>query len=104
MYGDDLPRIYALAAVRCFAPVGERASGLPALEGMASGVPVVASDRASLPEICADAALCADPDSPKEIAGQIDRLLDDKVSSGSNSANEGSGVHGSSPGGERQRT
>ena len=39
--------------------------GLPPLEAMAIGCPVVVSDRASLPEVCADAALSAsavDPD------------------------------------------
>ncbi|HEX5497670.1 MAG TPA: glycosyltransferase family 1 protein, partial [Thermomicrobiales bacterium] len=35
--------------------------GLPALEAMALGCPVVVSDRASLPEICGDAALFASP-------------------------------------------
>lgn len=35
--------------------------GLPPLEAMALGCPVVASDRASLPEICGDAALYASP-------------------------------------------
>jgi len=35
--------------------------GLPALEAMALRCPVVVSDRASLPEICADAALYAPP-------------------------------------------
>jgi glycosyltransferase involved in cell wall biosynthesis len=35
--------------------------GLPALEAMALGCPVVASRRASLPEVCADAALYASP-------------------------------------------
>ena len=35
--------------------------GLPALEAMTMQCPVVASDRASLPEICSDAALYASP-------------------------------------------
>jgi glycosyltransferase involved in cell wall biosynthesis len=35
--------------------------GLPALEAMTCGCPVVASDKASLPEICGDAALYASP-------------------------------------------
>ena len=35
--------------------------GLPPLEAMALGCPVVASDRASMPEICGDAALYAPP-------------------------------------------
>ncbi len=76
VYGVDLPRIYALATLQCFVSWAE-SFGLPALEGMASGVPVVVSDRTCLPEICADAALYADPGSPEDIAGAIDRLLDD---------------------------
>lgn len=36
--------------------------GLPALEAMARGCPLVVSDRASVPEICGDAALYASPD------------------------------------------
>lgn len=36
--------------------------GLPPLEAMVVGCPVVVSDRASLPEICGDAALYASPD------------------------------------------
>lgn len=36
--------------------------GLPPLEAMALGCPAVVSDRASLPEICGDAALYASPD------------------------------------------
>jgi len=39
--------------------------GLPPLEAMTLGCPVVVSDRASLPEICADAALYAPPDQPR---------------------------------------
>jgi len=76
VYGDDLPIIYSLAKVFCF-PSYEESFGLPALEAMASGVPVVVSNRAALPEICGDAALYADPENPKDIASQIDRLLND---------------------------
>jgi glycosyltransferase involved in cell wall biosynthesis len=39
--------------------------GLPPLEAMTLGCPVVVSDKASLPEICADAALYAPPDAPE---------------------------------------
>ena len=38
--------------------------GLPALEAMAIGCPVIATDRASLPEVCEDAALYASPVEP----------------------------------------
>jgi glycosyltransferase involved in cell wall biosynthesis len=40
-------------------PSLEEGFGLPALEAMALGCPVVTSDRASLPELCGDAALYA---------------------------------------------
>jgi glycosyltransferase involved in cell wall biosynthesis len=38
--------------------------GLPAIEAMAVGCPAVVSDRASLPEVCGDAALYASPADP----------------------------------------
>ena len=38
--------------------------GLPPLEAMSLGCPVVSSDRTSLPEVCGEAALYADPDDP----------------------------------------
>jgi glycosyltransferase involved in cell wall biosynthesis len=43
-------------------PSLEEGFGLPPLEAMAIGCPVVVSDRASLPEICGDAALVLAPD------------------------------------------
>ncbi|MEI9400794.1 glycosyltransferase family 1 protein [Mesorhizobium sp. Cs1330R2N1] len=46
--------------------------GLPALEAMAVGCPVVVSDRASLPEVCANAALFVPPDDPE---GWFDRFM-----------------------------
>jgi glycosyltransferase involved in cell wall biosynthesis len=39
--------------------------GMPPLEAMALGCPVVASDRASIPEVCGEAALYAAPDDPE---------------------------------------
>ncbi len=51
--------------------------GLPAVEAMAWGCPVVASDRASLPEICGDAALYASPTDPVAWRDQIIRLARD---------------------------
>lgn len=77
VYGDDLPRIYALATVFCFVSYAE-SFGMPVLEGMASGVPVIVSNKTCLPEICGEAVLYADPDSPAEIASRIDAVLDDK--------------------------
>lgn len=52
--------------------------GLPALEAMALGCPVVVSDRASLPEICADAALYASPDDGSQWLAHFIRLQNDE--------------------------
>ncbi|MDP3976093.1 MAG: glycosyltransferase family 1 protein [bacterium] len=51
--------------------------GLPPLEAMKLGVPVLCSNRSSLPEVCADAALYFDPSRPEDIAAKITQLLGD---------------------------
>ncbi len=51
--------------------------GLPVLEAMARGCPVVAADRASLPEVVADAGLLVDPDRTEEAADAIRVLISD---------------------------
>jgi glycosyltransferase involved in cell wall biosynthesis len=48
--------------------------GLPVLESMAMGTPVITSDRSSLSEIGAGAALLVDPERPDAIAAAILRL------------------------------
>ena len=48
--------------------------GLPPLEAMACGCPVIASNAASLPEICGDAALYCDPYNPSDIASKVKQL------------------------------
>ncbi|XID91102.1 glycosyltransferase family 4 protein [Paenibacillaceae bacterium WGS1546] len=45
--------------------------GLPPLEAMASGCPVLVSERASLPEVCGDAALYFNPESSQDISDKI---------------------------------
>ena len=52
--------------------------GLPPLEAMTLGCPVVSSDRASLPEICADGALFAPPDAPDAWLARFMQLKRDK--------------------------
>jgi glycosyltransferase involved in cell wall biosynthesis len=49
--------------------------GLPALEAMACGCPVVASNAASLPEVCGKAAYYVNPFSIRSIAGGIFQVI-----------------------------
>jgi glycosyltransferase involved in cell wall biosynthesis len=51
--------------------------GLPPLEAMALECPVIASDRASMPEICGEAALYAPPDDPEAWRAALLRLRAD---------------------------
>jgi glycosyltransferase involved in cell wall biosynthesis len=53
--------------------------GLPALEAMARGCPVVSTDRASLPEVCGDAALYASPAEPDAWFDHFERLSQDEA-------------------------
>lgn len=53
--------------------------GLPPLEAMAMGTPVVVSNRASLPEVCADAALYVDPDKTESIAEALERIANEQT-------------------------
>jgi len=78
MTGDindkDLVAVYALSEIFCFPSFAE-GFGLPPLEAMASGVPVIVSNTTSLPEVCGDAAIYADPNQPLAIAEAINSLL-----------------------------
>ena len=74
---DDLAALYQNAF--CFAfPSLTEGFGLPVLEAMALGCPVITSHNASMPEVCGDAALYADPHSPRAWLDQIKRLCEDR--------------------------
>lgn len=51
--------------------------GLPPLEAMLLGCPAIVAPCGALPEVCGDAAIFADPDDPRQWAGQIRALADD---------------------------
>jgi len=70
---DDLAALYKTAFCLAFPSITE-GFGLPALEALALGCPVVASNTPSLFEVCGDAALFADPTSPRSWLDQIRRL------------------------------
>jgi glycosyltransferase involved in cell wall biosynthesis len=70
---DDLAFLLERALCLAF-PSWTEGFGLPILEAMARGCPVVSSDRASMPEVCGDAALLASPADPAAWVGHV-RLL-----------------------------
>jgi glycosyltransferase involved in cell wall biosynthesis len=73
---EDLRRLYAGAQMFLFPSLYE-GFGLPALEAMVAGCPVVASNAASLPEVCGDGALYADPLERGDIRAKIEQLMRD---------------------------
>jgi glycosyltransferase involved in cell wall biosynthesis len=73
---EDLRRLYAGAQMFLFPSLYE-GFGLPALEAMSAGCPVVTSNTSSLPEICGDGALYADPHDRDDIRARIEQLMGD---------------------------
>ncbi|MCG3134397.1 MAG: D-inositol-3-phosphate glycosyltransferase [Planctomycetes bacterium] len=73
---EDLAALYTAARVMCYPSVVET-FGLPPLEAMACGCPVLASNRTSVPEVCRDAALLADPDDSDVFTAALRRILRD---------------------------
>ena len=77
--GDsDLPALYRSAVALVFPSLYE-GFGLPVVEAMASGIPVLTSSTTSLPEVSGDAALLVDPLSVEDIAGGIERIVQDSM-------------------------
>jgi len=64
-YVSDHDVAYLMDRALCLLfPSWTEGFGLPIAEAMARGCPVISSDRASMPEVCGDAALMAPPDDP----------------------------------------
>lgn len=75
---EDLAWLYSHAYAFCYIPFRE-GFGLPALEALQLGIPVICSETSSLPEVCGDAALYADPNDPAQIGQKMLLLVSDKV-------------------------
>ncbi|WP_172200212.1 glycosyltransferase [Saccharibacillus qingshengii] len=73
---EELRTLYDSASCFVF-PSFYEGFGFPPLEAMACGCPVVVSDTASLPEVCGDAVLYCDPNSPEDIAQKIAKVMGD---------------------------
>jgi glycosyltransferase involved in cell wall biosynthesis len=71
---EELDQLYRQAACFVFPSLYE-GFGLPPIEAMRHQCPVIASNAASIPEVCGDAALYFDPHSAEELKSQIDRVL-----------------------------
>ena len=73
----ELAHIYNLATVFIYPSLYE-GFGLPPLEAMACGTATIVSNVASLPEVCADAALYIEPTDPLDIKNRILALINDE--------------------------
>ena len=76
---DEILKRYFTQADAFIFPSLYEGFGLPPLEAMAAGCPVLVSSRASLPEVCGNAAIYFDPLDPVDIADKILKLLNDSL-------------------------
>lgn len=72
----DLVALYNGALALCHPSLYE-GFGNPPAEAMACGCPVVTSNRSSMPEVAAGAALLVDPESVEDIASALSRVATD---------------------------
>lgn len=76
---DALLKRYVACADALVLPSFYEGFGLPPLEAMACGCPAIVSDRASLPEVCGDAALYCDPNDAENIAARMLEVASDEA-------------------------
>jgi len=75
---DDLLAVMKRATALVFPSLYE-GFGLPVLDAFAAGVPVVTSNTTSLPEVAGAAALLVNPLDEAEIAGAMQRIIEDET-------------------------
>lgn len=74
---EELVPLYRKCRAFIF-PSSVETFGNPLVEAMACGAPIASSNAAAMPEVVGDAALFFDPSDVKEMAGVIERLLEDE--------------------------
>ncbi|WP_230970778.1 glycosyltransferase family 4 protein [Nitrogeniibacter aestuarii] len=72
----ELKALYETAAYFVF-PSTYEGFGIPPLEAMACGCAVLASNAASIPEVCGNAAAYFDPNDPDGLAALLERAIGD---------------------------
>jgi glycosyltransferase involved in cell wall biosynthesis len=75
---EELRALYENATAFIF-PSTHEGFGLPLVEAMQVGCPIIASNAASIPEVCGNAALFVDPRNPHELADAIALIHDSKA-------------------------
>jgi glycosyltransferase involved in cell wall biosynthesis len=75
---EELIEAYNRASLFIF-PSFYEGFGLPPLEAMACGTPVIASNLASMPEVCGDAAIYVDPYNSDAMAQKIQEVLSNEA-------------------------
>jgi glycosyltransferase involved in cell wall biosynthesis len=73
---DDLPDLHAASTGFVFSSACENAP-ITLIEALACGTPIACSNATSMPEICGDAAIYFDPDSPADIADTLVQFVTD---------------------------
>ncbi len=73
---EKVALLYARSSIFAF-PSLDEGFGIPVLEAMACGLPVMASNRASLPEVCGDAGLLLEAGDVEAWAGWLARWIAD---------------------------
>lgn len=71
---EDKPSLIAGAKVFCL-PSFHEGFGLDVLNAMACGIPAIISNKGSLPEVAGNAGVYVDPNSPKNIAEGLSKVL-----------------------------
>lgn len=78
LYNEELGALLASAEALLYVSYFE-GFGIPVIEAMQCGTPVITSTKTSLPEVAGDAAILSEPDDYKDIASQMERIINPEL-------------------------